>query len=481
MTPSRPAPSNRPNQSAAVGRSRVAGVRWTGGSAVAEDALEPRAPLPLRDLPQVLVVERQQVPGDEARRRRFGEHPDARFGGMDAQQQGLEIQGPVAGDDHLAVEHAARRQGRPQRRGQLREVAIERLQVTGLGVDLVAVAEDQRPEAVPLGFEQPAVVRRQLVDGLGQHRLERRLERKPECHAASVLRGTGPPGRGVSAMPHDRSVGASQRRAHGGPSDAHHPSPDPDRRGRAGRHGLRRRPRRHRARVSPPSATPSGGTGLSGVLPGRQRGSGRRGRQGRRHRPSDRRGRRRPRRRQDHPHRFDRSRGQRRPEGAPDGARRDRRARAAMSAPPTPATTATSRPPRSPTASRPIAGRDALDLLRGLNGLTTKVVTEHTEAVEVTGQVIDLQARIKNLQASEVALQGIAERATKISDVLEVAGPAHRRPRPDRGADGPAEGPQRSRRLRHPDRSVQRPGRGHDGRGQGLGTRAPWSTRRRPA
>ncbi len=63
---------------------------------------------------------------------------------------------------------------------------------------------------------------------------------------------------------------------------------------------------------------------------------------------------------------------------------------------------------------------DALDLLRGLNGLTTKVVTEHTEAVEVTGQVVDLEARIRNLQASEVALQGIAERATKISDVLEV-------------------------------------------------------------
>lgn len=63
---------------------------------------------------------------------------------------------------------------------------------------------------------------------------------------------------------------------------------------------------------------------------------------------------------------------------------------------------------------------DALDLLRGLNGLTTKVVTEHTEAVEVTGQVIDLQARIRNLQASEIALQGIAERATKVADVLEV-------------------------------------------------------------
>jgi hypothetical protein len=63
---------------------------------------------------------------------------------------------------------------------------------------------------------------------------------------------------------------------------------------------------------------------------------------------------------------------------------------------------------------------DALDALRDLNGLTTKVAAEQTEAVEVTGQVIDLQARIKNLRASETALQGIAAKATKISDVLEV-------------------------------------------------------------
>jgi hypothetical protein len=63
---------------------------------------------------------------------------------------------------------------------------------------------------------------------------------------------------------------------------------------------------------------------------------------------------------------------------------------------------------------------DALDLLRRLNGLTSKVVTEQTEAVEVTGQVIDLEARIRNLRASETALQEIASRATRISDVLEV-------------------------------------------------------------
>jgi hypothetical protein len=62
----------------------------------------------------------------------------------------------------------------------------------------------------------------------------------------------------------------------------------------------------------------------------------------------------------------------------------------------------------------------ALEVLRGLDGLTTKVVTEHTEAIEVTGQVIDLEARIANLRASEAALQAIAAKATRISDVLEV-------------------------------------------------------------
>lgn len=63
---------------------------------------------------------------------------------------------------------------------------------------------------------------------------------------------------------------------------------------------------------------------------------------------------------------------------------------------------------------------DALDLLRGLDGLTSRVVNERTAAVEVTGQVIDLEARIRNLRASETALQEIAAGTTRISDVLEV-------------------------------------------------------------
>jgi hypothetical protein len=63
---------------------------------------------------------------------------------------------------------------------------------------------------------------------------------------------------------------------------------------------------------------------------------------------------------------------------------------------------------------------DALDTLRGLNGDTTKVVSEQTESVDVTGQVVDLDARIRNLQASETALVEIAEQATRIQDILDI-------------------------------------------------------------
>lgn len=63
---------------------------------------------------------------------------------------------------------------------------------------------------------------------------------------------------------------------------------------------------------------------------------------------------------------------------------------------------------------------DALEGLRTLGGLTKKVAGEQTQAAEVTGQVIDLEARIANLRASETALQAIAVQATRITDILDV-------------------------------------------------------------
>ena len=65
---------------------------------------------------------------------------------------------------------------------------------------------------------------------------------------------------------------------------------------------------------------------------------------------------------------------------------------------------------------------DALDALRGVNGETTKVVAEHTESADVTGQVVDLEARIRNLKASETALVEIAEQAVRVQDILDIQG-----------------------------------------------------------
>jgi hypothetical protein len=58
--------------------------------------------------------------------------------------------------------------------------------------------------------------------------------------------------------------------------------------------------------------------------------------------------------------------------------------------------------------------------LKALRELAIKVVAERTTTDDVTGQVVDLRARIANLQATERALQGIMTQATKIADVLAV-------------------------------------------------------------
>ena len=55
-----------------------------------------------------------------------------------------------------------------------------------------------------------------------------------------------------------------------------------------------------------------------------------------------------------------------------------------------------------------------------LRALGTKVDGEQVKTEEVTGQVVDLTARIANLRATEAALQAIMAKAAKISDVLDV-------------------------------------------------------------
>ncbi|HSL98004.1 MAG TPA: DUF4349 domain-containing protein [Candidatus Deferrimicrobiaceae bacterium] len=60
------------------------------------------------------------------------------------------------------------------------------------------------------------------------------------------------------------------------------------------------------------------------------------------------------------------------------------------------------------------------EALAAIRGLGAKVLDERTGTQDVTGEVVDLAARIKNLQATELAFQEIMTRAAAIKDVLAV-------------------------------------------------------------
>ncbi len=60
------------------------------------------------------------------------------------------------------------------------------------------------------------------------------------------------------------------------------------------------------------------------------------------------------------------------------------------------------------------------DALRQIEALATDVPNRDIRGEDVTEQYVDLQARLRNLEATEAQLQRIMERAEKIEDVLNV-------------------------------------------------------------
>jgi hypothetical protein len=134
-----------------------------------EEAL---APLAEGAAHQVLVAEGEDVEGDQGRRRLAAEQRDPARGRVDAQLQGLEVEPVAAGHDDLAVEHAALRRVGEHRLDDLGEVPRHRALVAGAEQHLVAVAEDDRAEAVPLRLDVADVG--DLRHGLGEHRRDRR-------------------------------------------------------------------------------------------------------------------------------------------------------------------------------------------------------------------------------------------------------------------------------------------------------------------
>ena len=60
------------------------------------------------------------------------------------------------------------------------------------------------------------------------------------------------------------------------------------------------------------------------------------------------------------------------------------------------------------------------DALLALRGMATTVVAEQTQTDDVSGQVVDLAARVRNLEATERAVQEVMDRATTIDEILNV-------------------------------------------------------------
>ncbi len=93
---------------------------------------------------------------------------------MDALQQRLEVELVAGRDDDLGVHHAALRQLLLHRGHDLGEVAGHRALVAAAELDLVAVAEHDAAEAVPLRLVEEARAVGHVLHRLGQHRGHRR-------------------------------------------------------------------------------------------------------------------------------------------------------------------------------------------------------------------------------------------------------------------------------------------------------------------
>ena len=158
--------------------SSIEGVDSVSSTGSAIDLREPLAALVVGKLEQGLVVLGEQVERDELRGRLLGELLDPRGGRMDALREQVELLDAVDRHDHLAVQHEPLAGERQHELDDVREIAVHRPAVAALEMYLVAVAEDDRPEAVPLRLIAPAVALGQLARGLGELRLDGWRERE---------------------------------------------------------------------------------------------------------------------------------------------------------------------------------------------------------------------------------------------------------------------------------------------------------------
>jgi hypothetical protein len=161
-----------------------------------ERVLEETTPRREGLLHQVPVVERQEVEGHEVRGRLLGQEPHAAVGRMDPLLERLELE-PFPGlirHHDLAVDDGSFGQVRLDRFDHLGEVAGHRSLVPAPDLDLVAVAEHDRAEPVPLRLERE-IAPRDLGDRLREHRLDGRHH--GQAHAGTIARSLSGARRGA--------------------------------------------------------------------------------------------------------------------------------------------------------------------------------------------------------------------------------------------------------------------------------------------
>ena len=175
-------PSMLPSHFSACAGSALSGV--SSNPAVSAIASSRRRRSHQRRFQQRFVALGQEVEDDVAGGDLLREQFDPRLRRVDPALQGVEFEVAVGVADHqLAVQHPA-----PRPEAELREVAAQRFTAARLDVDLVAVDEDDRPEAVELRLIHPFLADRQLFARQRQLRLDRWRQRKGHPAVAAPWR-----------------------------------------------------------------------------------------------------------------------------------------------------------------------------------------------------------------------------------------------------------------------------------------------------
>ena len=164
--------------------------REVHGRPGADGLVEQPSPLAERAIAEVRVAEGEQIEGEHVGRRLRGQPVHPRGGGVDALLEGVEVE-PGGPARPARVDDAALGRAAPAR-WQLGEVARQGPLVAAAQLHLVAVAEHDAAEAVPLGLVEPAVAsgrRRPPWPASGDRR------HHGQAHPAVSPSGTGRPDR----------------------------------------------------------------------------------------------------------------------------------------------------------------------------------------------------------------------------------------------------------------------------------------------